>query len=187
MNEDGHSCALDGERQSGEDGGRKSLAEKFHRSWQLVPCTTRFFPLRQPAKLISIRRPRRLRGVKCDQWQSAGVEASTGLLSASTADGHHALVHQPFTTLDRNFEKRAEPVSCATNGVKCHVSCDMAVMELRGHVRLSKNTSIWPRCHAQGCDLLPLALVVVSGTAVAPTESLRTLVVRDLCMLKEQL
>jgi hypothetical protein len=30
MNEDGHSCALDGERQGGEDGGRKSLAEKFH-------------------------------------------------------------------------------------------------------------------------------------------------------------
>ena len=38
--EDGHSCTLDGERQGGEDGGRKSLAEKFHRSWQLVRTTS---------------------------------------------------------------------------------------------------------------------------------------------------
>jgi hypothetical protein len=36
-------------------------------------------------------------------------------------------------------KKRAEPVSCAANGVKCHVSCDMAVMELKGPVRLFKN------------------------------------------------
>ena len=46
MDEDGHSCRLNGERQGAEDGGRKSLAEKFHRSRQLVrydeihPATT---------------------------------------------------------------------------------------------------------------------------------------------------
>ena len=65
---------------------------------------------------------------------------SSRLLGASTADGHHALVHQPFTTLDRNFEKRAEPVSFATNRVKCHVSCDMAGIELKGPVRPLKAT-----------------------------------------------
>jgi len=32
MDEDGHSCTFYGERQGAEDGGRKSLAEKFHRS-----------------------------------------------------------------------------------------------------------------------------------------------------------
>ena len=31
------------------------------------------------------------------------------------------------------------PMSCAASGVKCHVSCDMAVMEPKGTVRLSKN------------------------------------------------
>ena len=36
MDEDGHSCTLYGERQGAEDGGRKSLAEKFHRSRQLA-------------------------------------------------------------------------------------------------------------------------------------------------------
>jgi hypothetical protein len=36
MDEDSHSCTLDGERQGAEDGGRKSLAEKFHRSRQLT-------------------------------------------------------------------------------------------------------------------------------------------------------
>jgi hypothetical protein len=35
MDEDGHSCTLYGERQGTEDDGRKSLAEKFHRSRQL--------------------------------------------------------------------------------------------------------------------------------------------------------
>ncbi len=61
MNEDGHSCALDGERQGAEDGGRKSLAEKFHRSRQLARYTMRFFPLTTTSWLISIRRSRRLR------------------------------------------------------------------------------------------------------------------------------
>ena len=36
MDEDGHSCTLYGERQGAEDGGRKSLAEKFHGSRQLA-------------------------------------------------------------------------------------------------------------------------------------------------------
>jgi hypothetical protein len=31
MDEDSHSCRLYGERQGPKDGGRKSLAEKFHR------------------------------------------------------------------------------------------------------------------------------------------------------------
>jgi hypothetical protein len=34
MDEDGHSCRLYGERQGAEDGGRKSLGQKFHRSRQ---------------------------------------------------------------------------------------------------------------------------------------------------------
>jgi hypothetical protein len=33
MDEDGHARRLYGERQGAEDGGRKSLAEKFHRSF----------------------------------------------------------------------------------------------------------------------------------------------------------
>jgi len=36
MDESGHSCTLYGERQGAEDGGRKSLAEKFHRSSRLA-------------------------------------------------------------------------------------------------------------------------------------------------------
>jgi hypothetical protein len=39
MDEDGHSGALDGERQGAEDDGRKSLAEKFHKSRQLAVGT----------------------------------------------------------------------------------------------------------------------------------------------------
>jgi hypothetical protein len=34
MDEDGHSCTLYGEGQGAEDGRRKSLAKKFHRSRQ---------------------------------------------------------------------------------------------------------------------------------------------------------
>jgi hypothetical protein len=36
MDEGGHSCTLHGDRQRAEDRGRKSLAEKFHRSRQLA-------------------------------------------------------------------------------------------------------------------------------------------------------
>ena len=49
MDEDGHARALRGERQGTEDGGRKSLAEKFHGSWQLAYSTARSFLLRQAA------------------------------------------------------------------------------------------------------------------------------------------
>ncbi len=40
-------------------------------------------------------------------------------------------------------------VSCAANSVKCHVSYDMAAMELNGRVRLFKKQIIWPRCDTQ--------------------------------------
>jgi len=49
MDEDGHSCTLHGQRQGAEDGDRKSLVEKVHRSWLLVQSRTRSFLLRQAA------------------------------------------------------------------------------------------------------------------------------------------
>jgi hypothetical protein len=36
MDQDGHPCTLYDQRQGAEYGGRKSLAEKFHRSWELA-------------------------------------------------------------------------------------------------------------------------------------------------------
>jgi hypothetical protein len=62
-------------------------------------------------------------------------------------------------------------VSCVANDVKCHVSSDMAVIELNGPISLFKKHTDLVRLRAQACDLRPLAFVFVSGTALAPTES----------------
>ena len=65
MNEDGHSCALDGERQGAEDGGRKSLAEKFHRLGSYFTLGPGSFLFRQAAN-HQHQGPRRLRVRPCE-------------------------------------------------------------------------------------------------------------------------
>jgi len=61
MDEHGHSCTLYGERQGAEDGGRKSLAEKFHRSLAVRSLQDEILPVTTTDEFTSIRRPRRLR------------------------------------------------------------------------------------------------------------------------------
>src|SRR6266576_3359655 len=75
--------------------------------------------------------------------------------------------------LSRNSEKTPlvgqSPVA---HGVKCHVSCDMARYgNAVGHRLFQQEGNILFRLRAEACDLHSLAFVVVSGTAVAPTES----------------
>ena len=61
MDEDGHSCTLYGKRQGAEDGGRKSLAEKFHRSLAVSSLEDKILPVTTTGQFTRIRRPGRLR------------------------------------------------------------------------------------------------------------------------------
>jgi hypothetical protein len=49
-------------------------------------------------------------------------------------------------------ERDPRPGCCAANGVKCHVSCDMAVAELKGLIRLLKKHMNLLRLRARACD-----------------------------------
>jgi hypothetical protein len=65
------------------------------------------------------------------------------------------LVPQPFTSLHRNFEQGAlaELVFFVATGVKCQVSCDMALIEVEGAPSSFQNTRIpsdWVQ-HARDC------------------------------------
>jgi hypothetical protein len=53
----------------------------------------------------------------------------------------------------------------------CQVSRDMAVMELKGSLRLFKKTREFVPIASTNLQLRPSIFVVVNGTAVAPTES----------------
>src|SRR6266853_1523008 len=79
-----------------------------------------------------------------------------------------------LTAVEPEFrEDQLAGQSPVAHGVKCHVSCDMARYgNAAGHRFFFQNedNNLF-RLRAEACDLHSLAFIVVSGTAVAPTES----------------
>jgi hypothetical protein len=80
---------------------------------------------------------------------------------------------RPLTAVEPEFrEDQLAGQSPVAHGVKCHVSHGMAGHETTGAIAFfkKKKANLF-RLRAEVCDLHSLAFVVVSGTAVAPTES----------------
>jgi hypothetical protein len=105
----------------------------------------------------------------------------------STGTGFE-LSPRPLTAVELEFrEDQLAGQSPVAQGVKCHVSCDMARYgNAAGHRSFQKEENNLFRLREETCYSRWPVGVFVSGTVVAPVEVMRTLALRDPLTLKEQ-